>query len=299
VSKARHNGETCGFERIIGVEKEKKKERRKTSSPSGKKIMKNGLYCLQCNVELEGAKKKYCSAFCQGKHKPNIHKNGKPWNYGLTKVAKDSFPNKRLVEIDNERVRKLSEYLKEGGSPLANKEIHARGVDTRRSRNNGEYFSAEVLEKIRNNNGNKIRLENMPNEEKKALGDCLSQKRKEWWAQLNSEQRSEMYRKIFARREPSGPENVFQVNYVDKYNLPFEYTGNIKEKKIDIGGKIPDFIDYEEKRIIEIFGNCYHEESEYQERIDYFNQLGYDCIIIWASELKNKELVLSKIEKFM
>ena len=107
----------------------------------------------------------------------------------------------------------------------------------------------------------------------------------------------EYRRKVLSRREPSGPEVYFQINYIDKYNLPLIYMGNIENKQINIGGKTPDFMHLTEPILVEIFGDCFHKGQNPQNRIDYFKQFGYDCVVIWASELKNESIVFERLRR--
>ncbi len=66
-----------------------------------------------------------------------------------------------------------------------------------------------------------------------------------------------------------------------------------------IGGKNPDFININgEKKIIEMFGDFWHKGENPQDRIDLFAEYGFGCLVIWESELKNKELVISKLREF-
>ena len=71
-----------------------------------------------------------------------------------------------------------------------------------------------------------------------------------------------------------------------------------------LGGRCPDFVNIDgKKQLIELFGDYWHsfkvigmtrEEAE-AERINYFKQYGFDCIIVWESELVNEEKVKQKL----
>ncbi len=63
-----------------------------------------------------------------------------------------------------------------------------------------------------------------------------------------------------------------------------------------IGGKIPDFIDFENKIIIEVFGEWYHDKSINpsvdQKRTDkytiaHYAKYGFKVLIIWSKEIKS------------
>jgi len=100
-------------------------------------------------------------------------------------------------------------------------------------------------------------------------------------------------------------------NILDKISscFYFEFVGNFK---LCVGTKFPDFIDNQNKQIIELFGNYWHGKkyrTEYNndttsnkqhenQRIDYFKKYGYKTLIIWEHELKNTEKTTEKIVKF-
>lgn len=68
-------------------------------------------------------------------------------------------------------------------------------------------------------------------------------------------------------------------------------------------GFCPDFINREEHKIIEMYGDYWHrfekdDPQSLQERIDLFAEHGYQTLIIWASELGNIEAVRQKILEF-
>lgn len=107
----------------------------------------------------------------------------------------------------------------------------------------------------------------------------------------------EYAKKVMHRREMSKPENEFNKMIVENC-FPYIYTGNVSNKTVVIGGKIPDFTHETEKKVIEIWGNFFHKGQNPQDRIDYFGKYGYDCLIIWASELHNRLDVFHKVRKF-
>lgn len=100
--------------------------------------------------------------------------------------------------------------------------------------------------------------------------------------------------KVMHKRDISGPEMKF-INIAKEYNLDYLFIGNSGYK---IGRKYPDFIDEKNKRIIEIFGEFFHKKEEEKERINYFKEIGYNCLVIWASELKYKDKVIEKVKIF-
>jgi len=82
-----------------------------------------------------------------------------------------------------------------------------------------------------------------------------------------------------------------------KNNFPFSYVGN---GSFSVGGLCPDFVATDNsKRLIELFGDHWHEPEEEEERKKIFAQFGYKTLIIWEHELKDEKAVLNKIESWM
>lgn len=66
-----------------------------------------------------------------------------------------------------------------------------------------------------------------------------------------------------------------------------------------IEGKNPDFVNINgKKQLIELFGDYWHKNLAHQSRIELFRKYGFDTLIIWASELKHPEQVVTKLQKF-
>ena len=73
----------------------------------------------------------------------------------------------------------------------------------------------------------------------------------------------------------------------------------------NIGGRIPDFVNEENKEIVELFGRFWHldsnttEEEAEKERIDFFEKYDYKTAIVWDYELKNEEFVVDEIRRML
>lgn len=77
----------------------------------------------------------------------------------------------------------------------------------------------------------------------------------------------------------------------------FMYTG---DETIRIGNRYPDFLNINsKKKIIEVFGDYWHRGENPQDIINEYKQFGFDCLVIWESELKAKELVKERIKEFV
>ncbi len=76
----------------------------------------------------------------------------------------------------------------------------------------------------------------------------------------------------------------------------WEYIG---DGKFVIGGKLPDYININKKKIIELYGDYWHRNDNPQDRINLFKQYGYTTLVIWEHEMyKNLEELQRKIRLF-
>ena len=101
----------------------------------------------------------------------------------------------------------------------------------------------------------------------------------------------EYMKKVLHRRIPSYPEQIF-INLCKE----FKYVGN---GDLNIGGKNPDFVSIkDDHKLIEIWGKHFKEGRNPQDLIDFYKVRGYQCIIIWASELRYPENVVAKVKNF-
>ena len=110
--------------------------------------------------------------------------------------------------------------------------------------------------------------------------------------------RSEQVRKLWIAlgKKPNKIEtflnNLLQENFPNEW----EYVGN---GKLIINGLIPDFANINgKKQLIELYGDYWHRGQDPQDRIGKLAKLGYGCLVIWESELGNKEQVINRIANF-
>ena len=99
---------------------------------------------------------------------------------------------------------------------------------------------------------------------------------------------------------PNKPERL--LNTLLNKILPKEYkfVGN---GKIILGGFCPDFINMNgQKKIIELYGDYWHNLPDYKERdkrrIKIYKNFGYKTLIIWEHELKDRNILEIKLETF-
>lgn len=70
-----------------------------------------------------------------------------------------------------------------------------------------------------------------------------------------------------------------------------------QEEPIRVCGKEPDFI--KDHKIIELFGEYWHDEADRLKRKEIFKQAGYDCLVIWCRELQDSKLLRERLFKFI
>ncbi len=105
--------------------------------------------------------------------------------------------------------------------------------------------------------------------------------------------------------KPTRPEKVV-MKIIKDLNIPFEYNGDFS-KKIVVGGRIPDFVDVNRKKIIEVFGEYWHDKKlnkslsnrrGEKRTVEDYKKQGYLCLVIWQKELKKISEVIKKVEEF-
>jgi len=99
--------------------------------------------------------------------------------------------------------------------------------------------------------------------------------------------------------KPNKPEIVIINLLRTKIPKHFCYVGNAK---LFIRGFNPDFVDSRNKKIIELYGDYWHNLSDWKERdirrVKAYKKNGYKLLIIWEHELKDLKKVAQKILKF-
>jgi len=104
------------------------------------------------------------------------------------------------------------------------------------------------------------------------------------------------------RKKPTNAEHDF-IEIIEENNLPFKYVG---DGELILGGKNPDFVNLNgQKQIIEIFGDYWHKRDNIpfhqtlKGTIEHYKKYGYDCLVIWQSELSKEVTIMKKIFNFL
>ncbi len=80
----------------------------------------------------------------------------------------------------------------------------------------------------------------------------------------------------------------------------WEYVGNGKfhlhTKKQH---RVPDFINRAKKKIIEVYGDYWHRNDNPNDKITEYREIGWECIVIWESEIMSNDFSIEKIKYFL
>lgn len=155
------------------------------------------------------------------------------------------------------------------------------------------YSEEEKLERIRIlNEGNKKFWSSLTEEEKKAIykanGIKNSVANKAHWDNMDPEEKQARIFNMLSKsgRHPNGAETRLMGKLEEWLPGCYQYVG---DGSLMIGNCNPDFI-YEDK-IIELFGEYWHQEGDEEPRISYFQQYNYQTLVIWENELKDPDLM--------
>ena len=97
---------------------------------------------------------------------------------------------------------------------------------------------------------------------------------------------------------PNKPET--RLNSILQALVPgeYEYNGGF-ECGISLGRKIPDFVNVNgKKKVIELYGDYWHEGEDPEDRIALFKRYGYETLVIWEHELNDSLKLTARILKF-
>lgn len=152
-----------------------------------------------------------------------------------------------------------------------------------------DSLSPKDLEDLRRRTleGQRKYRERLTPQEKEELRQLSSFRSKSAWDALTAEQKRERSLKNMEKSKgPNGAEVLLGM-YLD-FTEPGKWSYNGQGQKITILGKIPDFVNLENKLVIELFGNYHHLRDLLEEEeikiIKFYKDQGWDCRIIWEDE---------------
>jgi hypothetical protein len=113
---------------------------------------------------------------------------------------------------------------------------------------------------------------------------------REWWKNPDNA------RKALVFNKPNKSEMKLFDILESMYPGEWKFVG---DGQVVIDGKCPDFINVNgQKKIIELYGERWHQNENPQDRIDVFKPFGYDTLVIWLRELQNSSKVKLTIKQF-
>ena len=87
------------------------------------------------------------------------------------------------------------------------------------------------------------------------------------------------------------------IKLLRRLKFKYKYNGNNCWR-----GFYPDFINYQSKRIIELYGDYFHNRIDRIKKdkitISDYKTRGYKTMVIWEHELKNRKELIKKIKEF-
>jgi len=155
------------------------------------------------------------------------------------------------------------------------------------------------------NLGNKLTAKHRDNISKALIGHKKSNVENYKWSKERKERERQKFienykdpvwrKKMFDYRKGMNCEEKRMALSLEEIGLAFKYVGNYEYR---IGRKFPDFIDEVNRRIIEVWGDFYHRGQNPQDRIDYFKQYGWNTVVVWTSEFKDRDVLKEKLMLF-
>ncbi len=84
---------------------------------------------------------------------------------------------------------------------------------------------------------------------------------------------------------------------LNKILKPFGFSF-VGDGSFMVGNLNPDFWDGD-KGLIELYGDYWHREDDPQERIDFFSQYDYRCLVVWEHELEDLDSLLDRVSQYI
>ena len=80
----------------------------------------------------------------------------------------------------------------------------------------------------------------------------------------------------------------------------WEYVGNgkfhLRTKK---QCRVPDFINRDKKKIIEVYGDYWHKGENPNDKITEYKEIGWDCIVLWESEIMRGAFSIERLKNYL
>lgn len=142
-------------------------------------------------------------------------------------------------------------------------------------------------------NGDPIPPKSPMSEDGKKRVSIASRKR---WDDCSPEKKREIIKRMLKISIPNKAE-LFLADVLEKmYPAEWKFVG---DGQVIIAGKNPDFVNVNgQKKIIELYGERWHQGDDPQERKAVFAPFGYKTLVIWSKELGDQRSLKNKIRCF-
>jgi len=267
-------------------------------NPSYEQIMRNSLY------SEEAKRKQRLNSFGKGSHHTKEAKDK------MSSIAKNRWQDKnyrqKMINIFKmsaslpERKESTSKRMKNLWKNLYFREQLTEFAKRPRPWAKGRKYSMSSKAKMSIAHlGKPLSVEHCANISKALkLNKSKRQKAlKRYWASLSAEEKNLHIEKMAKKsREATGLRpNKFEskILHLIKVACPneYKYTG---DASLIINGLNPDFANVNgKKKLIEAFGDYFHNANDNWRRSELgrimaYNSLGFDCLVIWEHDLRNK-----------
>ncbi len=232
------------------------------------------------------------------KGKPNGAK-GKHWKLSETTKIKmrKPHPGSGVYTRTDEYKKKLKEIANRPETKMRISELHKGKKRTKETRkkmseaHQGLHWKCSEKAKENISKGNKRK--SLGRHRSKETNKKHSESHKKQWQ--NPEFQKKMTKALNIK--PNKLEQFFDkltpeyIQYVGDFKLPISTK---------IGTRFPDFIVKNQNKIIELFGNYWHQGENSENKIREYKEAGYECLVFWENEIyKEPEKVLRQILEFV
>lgn len=236
--------------------------------------------CVVCNAPIFNRKDKYCNRDCLALL-PN--RKGKTIASGDSGAISHSFKTTGITKKDNPRLKGGRESWKPESHEkqrlaVTSLEFREKRSQIQKALCQNEHFRQTVLFPARRKAA-LTKLHNLGDEKYRLLMKRMMLKTLYRRGQTISNEEKQL-------------NNILQSEFSNQWKFVGDWSFNI-------GTKCPDFISCQGKKVIELWGNYWHRNDNPRDRIEYFKQYGYDCLIIWAHELRDVFALKNKIAEFV
>jgi hypothetical protein len=218
------------------------------------------------------------------------------WNRGLTKET-----DERVLKISknigkNKRGKTYQElYGKRKSEDIRNKQKNSLLKWYQNPKNKSKHQELLNLDFVRKKNSDShIKYYSNPENKEKFLNE-----HKFFSKMMINKWKDPAYvknQKIGRNLRPNKPETLILNILNEMFPNEWKYTGDFS---FMVNGKNPDFTNVNgQKKLIEFFGDYYHNGENPEDRKSIFKEFGWETLVIWENELRDLNHVKIKLYEF-